>query len=329
MPRARRMFESGKFYEVCIRTSKDLPFASNELINLLIVSAFARASRENRFKICYSLWMGNHAHIGGVINDNLWEFTKFYGELQKNLTEIIKRLTGKSHLRMWEARPMVAQILDFDEAKERIIYAYLNPAKANLVESIADYPGVSSWSDFKVACSSLTNSHPDFEVKHTVPRIHLPTIPRLSSLTPRKNEIREIITAIREDENIQSQVLTISPNSWFKAFDISEPESIHRINNEILREVNLRQQELSNKRETGVLGRESLINQQICKRHKPKEKKRKVFFLTCYCEMAQNYFEKFLHFSGVCSRLLSKIASGNVPDDWPRNAFRPPLPNLG
>lgn len=327
MGRARRMFESGELYDICIRTSKDLPFAANDLVSFLILSAFARASREERVEITYHLWMGNHAHLGVIPGENLWEFTKFYGELQKNLTEMIKRLTGKSRLRMWDYRPMVANVLDFEEAKERIKYAYLNPVKANLVSSIEQYPGLSSWNEFKQSCQNLAHSRVDSQYSTEVLRVRLSTIPRLLSLSPSSKEIHRIIKEIKAN-NEEYETLTIKPNLWFKVYGIDDPIEILRINQQILEEIRLEEKYYLATSKKVILGRNKLINQQICKKHLPKERKRKIFFLTSCVELAQAFISKFLEYDERCLTHLGELIQGIVHDNWPKNAFRPPLPNL-
>ena len=68
----------------------------------------------------------------------------FYQELQKKVTEAMKRLLGVRRLNLWEGDPILAEVLDADKVISRITYFYANPAEADLVDSIDEYPGLTS-----------------------------------------------------------------------------------------------------------------------------------------------------------------------------------------
>ena len=84
---------------------------------------------------------------------------KFYGEIQKRITDMLKRLLGLEYLEIWEGEPTVAEILDLEKAIERIAYFYANPAQDKLVDSIEEFPGFSSWYDYKKALGKINSEH--------------------------------------------------------------------------------------------------------------------------------------------------------------------------
>lgn len=153
MPHARRLIISNCCYELCFRARSTLPFAAYLVIRLLIASALARTQRDNKVRLCHDVWEGSHCHMIVVTKDPE-QCMLFYSELQKKITDALKRLLGLDHLEIWEGDVTVARVLDLDQAKERIAYIYANPAQDNLVECIEKFPGYSSWSEF---ARSLTN----------------------------------------------------------------------------------------------------------------------------------------------------------------------------
>jgi hypothetical protein len=144
MGRNRRRIISGRPYEVCFRAKEGLPFVTNQLMNLVINCVLARKQHDNKVHICHDIWNGSHAHLLLVALDAA-NFFKFLGEVQKEVTEIIKRLLGINQLNLWEGTPTVIDVLDVDAAINRIAYFYANPAQDDLVSSIEKFPGVSSW----------------------------------------------------------------------------------------------------------------------------------------------------------------------------------------
>ena len=135
MPHRRRHIVSNTCYEICFRAKETLPFVCYKLIRLIIGAAMARTQRDDKVVICHDIWNGSHAHIILVAKD-AQQFVNFYGELQKRITDALKRLTGRESLSLWEGYPMVAEIGDLAAAIDRIAYIYANPAQDNLVENI-------------------------------------------------------------------------------------------------------------------------------------------------------------------------------------------------
>ena len=135
MARTERHIVSGKVYELCFRAREDLPLPPTRTINAIIKSSIARTQRDCKVILCHFLWMSNHPHLILVAQD-AEQCMRFYAELQKRITDAIKRLLGRKFLRLWEGRPLVAQIADLDAAKDRIAYLYGNPSAADVTVNI-------------------------------------------------------------------------------------------------------------------------------------------------------------------------------------------------
>ena len=202
--------------EICFRVKKGLPFPCWSLIKVLLKSAMARAARNNRVTICHFLWMGNHLHMMVIVHDPN-DCKLFYGELQKKLTDYVKRLLGLDHLDLWEGRPQVATILDRAKAMERIAYYYLNPARAGLVETISEYPGLSSWEIFK-GCESLKS-----QVSEQIPFIRCPSISPLRSEAISPSLDTRLAETLKE-ESKEIEELVVRPNAWAACYGLSDKE---------------------------------------------------------------------------------------------------------
>jgi hypothetical protein len=158
--------------------------------------------------------MGNHPHIIVVAKDKK-ACTQFYGELQKQLTEAVKRLCGLEHLTLWKSNgTSVIAYHDEETVCYRIAYLYANPARADLVDTIQDYPGFSSWREFKRNKDSLeAASSEEYQW------IRAPFIEQLPRLAVNRIEDMQICGRWKKIAK-DSHELVVEPNAWMRAFKI-------------------------------------------------------------------------------------------------------------
>ena len=322
MPHARRYIKSNTCYEICFRARNTLPLVAYKVINLIIKSAIARTQRDNKVALCHHIWNGSHPHII-VVSKDAQQLVNFYSEIQKKITDAIKRLLGISHLELWEGKPMVAEIADLDKAKERISYLYANPAQDNLVEDIESFPGVSSWQQFKGSLSQLSVVD-----KTVVPWIRLPSIPRAQSSTLTHREDKALVKALKR-ANKQKHTLELCPNSWMSCFGVESDEQVQQINHDIIEMVASREGEARATRELEgktVMGVVKLRSQPILKEHTPKKRQRKIFVLASCNKLRMQIIEQFKEFCAQCRNCYRSWLRGDYSVAWPPGAFKPPIP---
>ncbi|MCO6432367.1 MAG: hypothetical protein J5J00_16050 [Deltaproteobacteria bacterium] len=321
--RSRRMFTAGRPYELILRVKENLPFACKETIKLILESCLARAQRDLKVTLCHHLWMGNHVHFLLV----LWDAqacVNFYQELQKKITEAYKRLLGKARLSIWEGDPVVAEILDLEKAIEKIAYIYANPARANLVANISQYPGISSWKAFEGLPASASATH-----TKRVPWIRSSTIPTLKSLNLSEREDYLMAEALRSKARLEHNI-TLSPNAWMLAFGIDDPDEIADINARIklqIEEKEAQAEEERNSKKRAVLGVQRLLSYAIYRPHIPKKRERRIYVLSSIVELRIEYIARFKAFCEECRECYEQFLLGGNPQ-WPPGALRPPGPPL-
>lgn len=320
MPRTQRYIRSGAIYEICLRTREGLPFPTWETMSLIIKSAIARTQRDEKVTLCHYKWMGNHPHILIQAHDPQ-QCVKFYMELKKKITDAIKRLTGKKYLNLWEDRTMLAEVLDLDCMIERISYAYTNAARANLVETISEYPGISSWNAFCNASSIHS------EIIEKVPRINLTKIKKLSrmDLTPQQDKM---IAAEYVAQSKETQQFIIKPNAWMKIFGIETQEEVQKINDRIKERIQKIETELKIRRSSQCkpLGATRLKKQGISWNHIPRKKNRNIFVLSTIQELRIEYIKMFQELQRRCADLYRQACLGARNILWPPGTFVPSLP---
>jgi hypothetical protein len=247
--------------------------------------------------------------------------TKFYGVLEKVVTDHIKRLLNIPRLRLWEGRVSVIRILDPESAVRRIAYFYANPAKEYLVRTISEYPGVSSYQSFQAAIGRSSIDVVDIQ--------NIPWIRPKYIIPIKSNRLARI-----EDQQIVNHLVSVSyyannfetaPNEWMRPFNIAN-EDAPKWNQAIVRlladkEEEARKQAIIDKRE--IVGARALRRSRIFADHIPKKDGKKIFFIGR--NLAQ-HVSSLRRLCLRCTELFWKYARHGMPVRWPPGVFPPRSP---
>jgi len=321
MSTQRRYIQAGCLYEICFRAKEGLPLPPKQVINLLITSAIARAQRDHKVHLCHYLWMSNHPHLYLIARD-ADQCKNFYGEVQKKLTESIKRLLGESQMNIWEGTANVAHIGDLDEAVREIAYAFANPATANLVDTIEDYPGLNTF--------ALTNNDElTFQHKQKACWVRDRTVKPLQGPCLSERQDMLLTKQLKEANKKRPHELVLEPNLWMQCFGITSNEDIRKVNQRIHRQLwqlEEKARELRLLEGKSIVGRSKLLSEPIMKPHTPKKKERKVFVLCSVKELRISLIQQYKEFCAICRERYSEWKQSNFDNPWPPGAFRPPLP---
>lgn len=321
MPRRRRYIESGALYEICIRARSGMPFPCRKLLTILIKSALARTQRDFKVLLSHLVWMGNHAHLL-IIAKDATQLIRFYGELQKRITDSLKRLLGKRYLDLWEGAPSVIRIADLEAAIERIAYFYANPAKAGLVDSIEAYPGYSSWDAFSKGVSTLKARFVE-----EVEWVKAPSVPKAPRLELSEVQEDTICQTITKGANVKHKI-RVFPNLWLTCFGVREKDEIQEINSRIVEKLkNLERvyAEDRAKHSMQAVGAKRLKRQALWVSHTPKRKDRRIFVIARSKEVRISYIKLVEHISKLCTHCYQAWKRG-VRLEWPPGTFPPPIP---
>ena len=277
----------------------------------------ARAQRDNKVTICHSLWMGNHVHFLLVSKDG-YDFTQFYGEIKKKLTDTLKSLMGRRFLSPWDGDVVVARILDKKAAIHQIAYLYANPSRANLINSIEEYPLYNSYNDFKSAPSTTTASTDHLE--YWVPAAEVPTLP--SKVLKHHKDVE--FTDLLKKSGFK-HTLTIHPNAWMECFGITDSKEVEKTNKDVFDQLRAMEEEHAAtrlKERKGVLGAKNLRLQPFMKHHVPGESERRIFVISSIKELRISFIEEFKDLCELCKEYFFQSLKG-ISCEWPPGMFRP------
>ena len=263
--------------------------------------------------------MSNHVHMQ-VFSLDCAALTHFHERLKKRLTDFLKRLLGLHHLRLWDDRTTVGEVLDLEAAIGRIVYAYLNPVRAGLVRSIDDFRGCNTWHEF-LSVPADVNAF----IEKEVPWVLATDIEPLSQINPSFSEERSLIEMIGERAaKRQTHKVKIMPFKWLEAFKVVEPAEIEKIRQQIIAQVRDTESKLAPKKDPA----RKIEGYVVADTYVPRKKGRKVFMYGSTKEIRCEYLNIFVSFLGQCARCYELMKQGAPHIPWPPECFRPPGPRL-
>jgi hypothetical protein len=319
MARRPRHIVSGQLYEMVFRAKEGIPLPSTGYMNLLVSGLLAKALEPGGITLCAFVAMGNHWHILFMPHCKS-KLRNFSAVFKSSLTKAVKRVLGhQESLHLWDNRSSKIQVLDIDKAKERFAYLYSNPAKANLVTSITNYPGVSSWEAYSQATPTL-----DARVEIYCPFVREKHIPPIGEMQP--HTYGELLRAQVEREI----TMTVEPHAWMQAFGIAEHDDVALIHQQILDSLTANEAQCAQDRRQKrkkVMSRRLLTTQRpTVTGWKPKKKERRIFFLSSCKDMRLEFLRYFETFCHTCRTLYEAWKAGIYPKEWPPEAYLPQHP---
>ena len=323
MSRSPRVVFGNTLYEIVPRAREGLPLPPNEVTNQLLTGILARTQRDEKVTLCNFVEMNNHVHQHCIPNAPE-KHTKFYMEYQKKVTDTVRRLTKRSRLNLWEKRPSVIQLAELEDAVQRLVYIFLNPAKASLEKSIDDYPGLTTWKAFTTCEASV-----DAEVRvkaYWTPVSCLESLPAGNRISPACE--KAMAARLRESEDTVQYELVIKPLAWLKIYGVTNPSRIEKIRQRIISEVYAGEAKLAKERlERGhaVIGAQRLRHQEYLKLHTPKKKARNIFLICGNHSLRPTLIKVFQDIFAACRKCYLALKAG-LPHEWPPGTFIPWVP---
>jgi hypothetical protein len=259
-----------------------------------------------------------------VIGKDASQLKAFYGEVQKRVTDYLKRLLGMDSLMLWEGDPSVLRVLDFDAAKHRIAYFYANPARAHLVDSIDKYPGFSSYHAF-----INSEPNPDASVSEQVPWIKCPAIPNLHGYDLSERRDQRLALQLKESTK-DMETFEIFPHAWVRCFGVEEKETIIEAKERtlsVLMEYEKEAREDRARKEILPLGAKRLREMRIkLNSYVPKKSSRKVFVVSTCNKLRKQYISHVHSIVQLCRECYERWKRADFNFTWPPGTFPPCLP---
>lgn len=263
MASAPRLIISGKVYELTFRTEEALPLICTLFMCKILKGQLAAAASRYSIQAVAYVYMGNHVHMLVVVDDP-GHLPLFVAYLKRESAHAINNLLGRNQHTVWKDGYDPVVILDAEKLVERLVYFYLNPVRANLVDSIDEYPGVSSWVN-------------GFQERFTLLEDYIPreVIPVLRSPSVSEREDLRLTHYLAEKATTQHSV-EIDCLGWMDCFAETRGGDRTAMAHRIREAVYAEQKFVVSRRESPALGASELRLQSIRKWHEPKKIGRRI-----------------------------------------------------
>ncbi len=281
---------------------------------LIIKSVLARAQTQFNVVVCGVAFMANHFHLLLVSQDP--ETTvRFVDCVKTELAHAVNKLLGRRKRTVWcsdyDAEPIITRSC----AIAKFVYLYTNPQAANLVDTIDEYPGFSTWEMF------LEEEH-----KFTAPWIRRFFVTELPKKAISEQDDLALCQQLR-DKSTDSHEFTLSPFAWLKCFRIPEGE-IPQIKEEIIRGVRAEEAKLRAERKFPCLGAEKLRRQPIDLKYTPKKYGRKQWCISDDKDLRIAFINWVKAERAKARETYRRWRKGDRSAEYPPGMFPPSFPKL-
>lgn len=317
MPSPPRIVLPGTVVLVSSRVESGLPFVCTVYMKLILRSCLARAQALYPVKICDYLFMGNHLHLLMLVTDPE-AIRDFMDRFKTESAHAINRLLGRRKRTVWCDSYDCVPILTLGDVIEKIAYIYTNPQAAGLVDTIEEYPGLSSW--------AMRSEHRQEE---EVPWIRRSTVPKLEAELTREHEqerfARELLSTATK-----SNTFKLTPDAWLEVFGIREPREVASVHEKILsriRDLEAKHREERSKSKKSCLGRARLISQPLDLPYEPKKFSKRMWCISSDIDLRVRFINFIKSLIKKAKEVQRRWRLGDfVP--YPTGLFPPTFPRL-
>jgi len=313
MPRLRKFIFNKTVIFVTTSLEEGLLLAPNRLINIILLSALARAQKLHPVTIVRFMVEPSHIHFIFVV-DNPDDIRDFMERFKTESAHAINRLLGRKKRTIWCRGYDSPILLTPDDVVRKIVYVETNPVKDNLVDTVRDYPGLSNRSIVD------TRSCPH------ILRWMVPTLERLN-LDPAEYGAlaRTVIRQTRASNNLR-----IEPDAWMRCFDITGSENVsfwNRCISEGIQEAEdaFRRERIKAKKK--VMGISRLINRPLDPSYMPKKRDGRKMWVICSDIAFRKVVIGFLKILAEEAREVYRLWKlGNCSLRLPPGVYAPAMP---
>lgn len=305
MPRPPRIIFNGYPVAVSTRVQEDLPFVCTIEMNEIMESAIAVAQMHHPVTLMAYVVMGNHVHFEFFV-ESPDDIRGFMERFKTETSHAVNRQRGRRQRSVWASRYDSPMILTKEDMLKKQVYHLTNPAQANLVESIRDYPGVSSW---QMMISGVKTKK--------VKRIRRTDVLPFGYRRQRNSCEPEYLT------------ITIDPFAWKKAFHDTRTDD--ELREDLVRSVDEREEELRKERKRlciRVSGREALMRHSPMKRFLSKKFSRRMWCICSDKDLRRSFIARIKLLREAAREVLRLWRLGERIHTYPLGMFPPVFPVL-
>ena len=320
MPKNRKIFVNNSVLFLTSRMEEGLPMVSTHVFNFILWGILSRAKEQYQIKVCHFVFMFNHFHMLVVV-ENPEHVSDFTGYVKGEISHAINKLLGRHKKTIWCEGYDSPVVLTSEDVEKYIGYIYSNPSKANLVDSIEEYPGVSSWKMF------VNEQH---QAKHK--KISRTTVPTLDSPAISINRQLAIVNWFK-NKKIAGEYLEfeLEPYAWMKCFAEYQNKTQQEVKAELIERIREQEAEYRSKREEKghrVIGATALRRQSMYKEHTPSTHAPRMICLCHDPELRKAFIANYRALCALAKKVYQSWKLGQLHHRIPPGLLAPRVPAL-
>ncbi len=318
MPRLRKVFLHKQPILITFSVEQGLMFPQNKLIKTILLSCLARAQALYPVKICHFTVEATHAHILAVVI-NPADVADFIERFKTESAHAINRLLGRKKRTIWCEGYDSPALLTIADVIRYIVYIYINPVKDRLVNSIDEYPGLTSW-------NMWNNRH----LKQRVKIIKRSSIQRCNMHVKCSQHYKNSAKNL-SSRNIEYTKMALEPDAWMDYFGISEPSESNELNRRIKELVKNTESKIRmehSKLGINVLGATELAASGVDLEYTPERKGRRTQCISSDIKMRVSYLTAVKNMIHSGKEILRQWQNGDLSNPYPVGLFPPNFPRL-
>jgi len=304
--------------EVVVSLEQGLLLPANPLCRFIIESCLARAQALHPVTICHYLVEGSHIHFFIYVEepDTLVHFIERF---KTESAHYINSMLGRKKRTVWCKSYSCTPVLTLSRAIEKIVYIYTNPAKDSLETSIENYPGLSSWAQFKSK-----------KYRKCIKRLHRPMIPYLPERFYSKYQYKRRMRDLKDNASSSHQ-LTLQPDAWMKYFDITNSKEAKKLNEQIVEFIKAKELEFEKIRKDegkSVIGARALKAAHLDPDYMPHRTGKKMWCLCDDKDLRISYIKWAKEIKNKARVVYEHWKNGDFSVSFPPGVFPPAIPKL-
>jgi REP element-mobilizing transposase RayT len=291
---------------------------SNPLCLAIIRSCLAAAQSLYPVQICHLLVEATHVHMMLVVY-NPDDIPRFLGHFKTESAHMLNAILGRKKRTIWCEGYDSPKVLTLSKALAMISYLYSNPSKDNLVHTIDEYPGFSTWKMFRAG-----------ECTKQWKRLRRP---QFRELTRDSHTLRGYTKEAERllEESSEGVTFNLEPNAWLEAFGITDSTEQAKMNQRLverIRTLEQRAERIRVREKKRVIGRERLLTQRIELSYRPSRKGKRMWCLSDKRSLRFEYIRAFKKLRQAARRVLSMWRMGDMSVPYPPGLYPPSMPKL-
>jgi REP element-mobilizing transposase RayT len=247
--------------------------------------------------------MSNHVHTMGLAKDPA-NVDRFIRHLKTESAHAINRMMGRTRGKVWEDGYDAPVVLDINRYIEMAAYFLSNPQQAGLVDTIEEYPHISSWQGFSEQAPMLSCL-----------RIHRRDVPELPQGIVEKRVAKKHRAVLKKRCRKRRQLtLYFHHYAIYQALNRTDSEySFEEFRAQIFKRVREIESECREKRREqrrNVLGRDALITASLHREHQPKNHGKRMLCLGSSIDDRRQYIKTYRGWVKACRRVFRAWQEG-------------------